>query len=113
MEADNLLLATGVGRDCDYGGLGGEPSAPARAQIDSGNPQVGNSPSICRLRNAPTRSSMCLQSLDTWLFEMPVSPMAWTRSSTLRVDTPAIHGSWMTAMKDFSDVLRGSRNGGE
>jgi hypothetical protein len=28
-----------------------------------------------------------------WDFEMPVRPMAWTRSSTRRVDTPAIRST--------------------
>jgi hypothetical protein len=34
------------------------------------------------------------QSLETWLLLMPLSPMAWTSSSTLRVDPPATHASW-------------------
>lgn len=66
-----------------------------------------------RSRKAPTRSSMSLQSLETCDFEMPVRPMAWTRSSTRRVDTPAIQASWMTATSAFSVVRRGSRKGGK
>ncbi len=56
---------------------------------------------------------MSLHSLDTVLLPMPLSPMAWTRSSTRRVDTPLTQASWITATRAFSDVLRGSRNGGK
>jgi len=56
---------------------------------------------------------MSLHSLDTVLFEMPERPMAWTRSSTRRVETPPIHASWMTATSAFSLTFRGSRKGGK
>jgi hypothetical protein len=35
-----------------------------------------------------TRSSISSQSRDTWLLGTPVPPIALTRSSTERVDTP-------------------------
>src|SRR5262245_55906452 len=54
---------------------------------------------------------MSLHSLETWLFEMPDSPIACTSSSTRRVETPPIHASWITVTSAFSAVLRGSRNG--
>ena len=56
---------------------------------------------------------MSLQSLETWLFEMPDSPIAWTSSSTRRVETPPIQASWITVTSAFSAVLRGSRKGGK
>ena len=56
---------------------------------------------------------MSLQSFETVLFEMPARPMAWTRSSTRRVETPPIHASWMTATSAFSLTFLGSRNGGK
>jgi hypothetical protein len=37
-----------------------------------------------------TRSSISLHSFETWLFEMPESPIACAISSTRRVDTPPI-----------------------
>jgi len=40
-------------------------------------------------------------------------PIACTRSSTRRVDTPPIQASWMTAINAFSEPLRASRNGGK
>ena len=40
-------------------------------------------------------------------------PIACTNSSTLRVETPAIHASWMTATSAFSTVFRGSRKPGK
>ncbi len=38
--------------------------------------RYGQSPSSGRLRNAPTRSSMSPHNRDTWLFEIPVMPIA-------------------------------------
>ncbi|KEQ02435.1 hypothetical protein GV68_21990 [Pseudorhizobium pelagicum] len=55
---------------------------------------------------------MSLHSFDTDDFEMPVMPMACTRSSTFRVDTPLIHASWITATSAFSTVFLGSRKPG-
>ena len=45
-------------------------------------------PSRGRFRKACPRSSISSHSRLTWLFEVPVSPMARTRSSTARVETP-------------------------
>jgi len=56
---------------------------------------------------------MSLQSLETVDFEIPVRPMACTRSSTRRVETPPIHASWITATRAFSLVFLGSRKGGK
>ena len=56
---------------------------------------------------------MSLQSLETVLLEMPARPMAWTSSSTRRVDTPPIHASWITATSAFSLTFLGSRKGGK
>jgi hypothetical protein len=39
--------------------------------------------------------------------------LAWAISSTLRVETPPIHASWITATKAFSVVRRASRKGGK
>lgn len=69
----------------------------------------GQSPVSGRFGNSPTCSSMSLHSFETVRFEMPLSPMACTRSSTLRVETPLIQASWMTATKACSEVLRASR----
>ncbi len=55
---------------------------------------------------------MSLHSLETWPFEMPERPIAWTSSSTRRVETLPIQASWMTVTSAFSAVLRGSRKGG-
>ena len=43
------------------------------------------------------RPSISLQSLETCDLLIPDSPIACTRSSTRRVDTPAIQASWITA----------------
>jgi len=44
---------------------------------------------------------------------MPVMPIACTSSSTRRVLTPAIHGSWITETRAFSTVFLGSRKPGK
>ena len=44
---------------------------------------------------------------------IPESPMACTRSSTFRVETPAIQASWMTETNAFSVVFLASRKGGK
>src|SRR3954467_3041741 len=54
-----------------------------------------------------------LHSLLTVLLLIPASPIACTRSSTRRVETPPTQASWITATSAFSAVLRGSRNGGK
>jgi hypothetical protein len=41
------------------------------------------------------------------------SPIACTRWSTRRVETPPIQASWITATKAFLVIFRGSRNGGK
>src|SRR3982751_34789 len=43
---------------------------------------------------------------------MPASPIACTRSSTRRVETPPTQASWITATRAFSDVFLGSRKEG-
>src|SRR5262249_62236025 len=60
-----------------------------------------------------TRSSISLHSFDTCDLLMPDSPIACTRSSTRRGDTPPIQASLITATSAFSELLRASRNGGE
>jgi hypothetical protein len=56
---------------------------------------------------------MSLHSFDTDDFEMRLFPMACTSSSTLRVETPLIQASWMTATSAFSTVFLGSRKPGK
>src|SRR6185369_8350291 len=113
-EADDFAPAVGRNGDSDYcrdrddtaalAHFQIEP-APAKAGVASSH-RYGHSPSIGRSRKAVTRSSMSLHSLETWLFEMPLSPIAWTSSSTRRVETPPIQASWMTATSAFSAILR-------
>jgi hypothetical protein len=44
---------------------------------------------------------------------MPLMPMALTRSSTERVETPWMYASWITAVSAVSASLRGSRKNGK
>jgi hypothetical protein len=59
------------------------------------------------------RGSRLLHSLEICDLLMPDSPMAGTRSSTRRVETPPIQASWITAISAFSELLRASRKGGK
>jgi hypothetical protein len=54
-----------------------------------------------------------LQSLETRDLLMPARPIAWTRSSTRRVETPPIQASSMTATRALALVVLGSRKGGK
>ena len=57
------------------------------------------------------RGGRLLHSLETCDLLIPDSPIACTKSSTRRVDTPPIQASWITAISAFSELLRASRNG--
>ena len=59
-----------------------------------------------------TRSSIASHSRETWLFEIPLIPIACTRSSTFRVLIPFTYASCTTATSARSEPLRGSRNDG-
>ena len=50
--------------------------------------RYGQVPSIGRARKAFTRASISSTSRLTWLFEMPLIPIAFTSSSTERVEIP-------------------------
>jgi len=56
---------------------------------------------------------MSSHSRDTWLLEIPLPPIACTRSSTERVEMPWMHASWITAVSAFSAIRRGSRKPGK
>lgn len=47
------------------------------------------------------------------LLEMPLMSIAYTKSSTERVEMPCMQASCITAASDFSAVLLGSRKGGK
>jgi hypothetical protein len=53
----------------------------------------GRAPSSGRDRKAFTRTSISAQSRLARLFDMPPAPMAFTRSSTARVETPCAQAS--------------------
>jgi hypothetical protein len=67
---------------------------------------MATSPASGRSRNAGTRSSISLHSSETCDLLIPDNPIACTRPSTRRVDTPPIQASWITAISAFSELLR-------
>jgi hypothetical protein len=92
-----------------YDGYSSARRRPANAD-DTGSGRVVGA--IVKIEGDPgeandlalTRSSMSLHSFETWLFEMPDSPIACTNSSTRRVETPPIQASWITVTNAFSLV---------
>jgi hypothetical protein len=79
----------------------------------------GQSPSSGRSRKAAILPSISSHSRLTWLFEMPLIPIAFTsspeqvRGPTERVETPWTYASWTTAASAFSAIRRGSRKPGK
>jgi hypothetical protein len=64
--------------------------------------RYGQSPSSGpRLRKALTRSSISAHNRETWLFEIPLIPIALTSSSTDRVETPWMYASWIDRYQRF------------
>ena len=55
---------------------------------DSLREMIAFAASSGRSRKVLTRVSISSHRLDAWLFESPVTPIARTRSSTERVETP-------------------------
>ncbi len=66
-------------------------------------------PSSCRVRKAFTCSSRLLASSETCDLKMPRRPIASTRRSTFRVETPSTYDSTTTATSALSERRRGSR----
>src|SRR5918995_4258096 len=106
-EPEDLAAAVLVDAGGDY--RGDRHDAAILADLDVGRiePEVGP---LAVQRPLEERQhagvDVLAQRRDLRLGDMP---SAWTRSSTLRVDTPWIHASWITAVSAFSAVLRGSR----
>ena len=113
-HAEHLAASVRIDANSDYHGNGDDPAALAHLHVGGVDPQVGPRAFDRAIEERPvTRSSMSSHSRETWLFEMPVMPIALTRSSTERVETPCTYASWMTAISALSAVRRGSRNDGK
>ena len=138
LQADDLAPAVGADCNGDDRRHRDDPAAFALLEVGGIEPEIGPlacrplaerhvspcgaaqaNPSSGRSRNAPTRSSISLQSLETCDLEMPERPIACTKSSTRRVETPPIPSircaaqPWITATSAFSAVRRGSRKAGK
>jgi hypothetical protein len=88
IHAQHLASPIGIDTDRDDDGDRDNAAGLADLQVGGVDPQVGQSPSIGRSRNALTRWSISSHRRLTWLLEMPLMPMALTRSSTERVEMP-------------------------
>lgn len=120
-EPDDLAASIGIGCHGDYCSDGDDAPALTHFEIGGIEPEIGPLAFdragkegvhalvdiFAQLRHPRFRGDRL------WLFEMPASPMACTRSSTRRVETPPIQASWMTATSGFSVVFRASRKGGK
>ena len=112
-EPDDLPPSFGVGGHSDYRGDRDDASALG-APSGRSHPATDRAIALERAFEEGLHALVdFLAQFETWLFEMPESPIACAISSTRRVDTPPIQASWMTATSAFSVVLRASRNGGK
>ena len=128
MQADDLPPPLGIAGHGDYRGHRDDAATLALAEGGGGQPEIrpstGQRPveegadtlvarcSRCAAADAD-RAARALHSFETVDFEMPDSPIACTRSSTHRVETPPIQASWITATSALSEVFLGSRKGGK
>jgi len=103
-QTDDLAPAFGRDRHGDYRSDRDDAAAVADLEVGRVEPEIRPlavdrpvEESVDPFINVPRlRGGRLLQSLETWLFEMPDGPIAWTSSSTRRVETPPIQGSWIT-----------------
>jgi len=75
VQTDDLASAVGVGRHRDYGGERDDVAALALLQRSGVKPQLRHLPASGRSRNACTRSSISLHSLETCDLLIPDSPI--------------------------------------
>lgn len=114
VQPDDLAPAMGGDGHSHYDGDGDDAPTFPHFEVSGIEPQIRPFSGERALQEARhPLVDVLLQSLDTEDFEMPLRPMAWTRSSTRRVLTPAIQASWITATSAFSTVRRGSRKPGK
>jgi hypothetical protein len=108
-EPEDLASAVLVDAGGDYGRDRHDAAILADLDVSRIEPEVG--PLAVQLEEGQhARVDVLAQRRDLRLGDMP---SAWTRSSTLRVETPWIQASWITAVSAFSAVLRGSRKAGK
>src|SRR5271154_5587963 len=88
VHAEHLAPPVRVHADGDDHGDRDDAMVAAHFDVGRVEPDYGQSPSSGRSRKAFTRSSISSHSRDNWLLETPAPPIARTRSSTERVDTP-------------------------
>ena len=113
MQLDDLALAVGVHRHSDYRRHRDDPAALALLEVGRVQPQIRPLAEQRTVKERMNPPSMSLHSLETCDLPIPLRPIACTRSSTRRVETPPIHASWITAINAFSETFRASRNGGK
>ena len=108
-EPEDLAAAVLVDAGGDYGGDRHDAAILADLDVGRVQPEVG--PLAVQLEERQhARVDVLAQRRNLRLGDMP---SACTRSSTLRVETPWIQASWITAVRAFSAVLRGSRKAGK
>ena len=90
VEAQDLAVAVGVDPGGDDRGHRDHPAALSHLVEQGVEPQVGVGPGVeGPVGNSATLASRFLASSETWDLDIPSIPMARTRSSTRRVETPS------------------------
>lgn len=90
MQADDLTLAFGGDRNGDYRGDRDDAAALAHLEVSGVQPEVWPFADQRALEEGVHALVDVLHGFETLDFEMPLIPIACTRSSTRRVLTPAI-----------------------
>jgi hypothetical protein len=112
VQPDDLASAVAVGRHRNYRGDRDNAAALALLQVSGVEPQIRP---LAGERSVE-ESMDAFVDLFTELGNLRLAdprPIACTRSSTRRVETPPIQASWITAISAFSELFRASRNGGK
>ena len=130
METDDFALAFGVGGHGDYGRHRDDPAALALLEVSRVQPEIGPFAGERSVEEGTDAVVDLLAQLANGALADPgqpcaalppasqaeplaAPPIACTRSSTRRVETPLTQASWITATNAFSEVFRGSRKGGK
>lgn len=78
--AQNLAPPIWIDRASDYGCHRHHPATLTDFEVGLVQPRIRHSPSMRQFRKDSTHSSIPLRSSDSWLFEMPIMPIACTSS---------------------------------
>jgi hypothetical protein len=113
VQTNDLPPPVGVRRHGDYGCDRDDAPALADLQVGCIQPEIGPVAVERPLQEGADPLVDLLAELRHLALADAAEPIACTRSSTFRVDTPAIQASWITEISAFSVVFRAPRKSGK